>query len=269
MSSSIKCLERALDILNLMYENGGKMTLTEISNALSLYKSTVHRTLLTLSEKDFIQRDEASGVYTLGSRVFMMGLVAARSIPIGKLARPHLNYLSEKYDEEADLSVLDNGIPGHDVNDVSNDFVVVFQQYLNDTYSKTLVTPSQCESSEVFLPAVYFCFLAFRKSIDEGELKQHHVKINKRSLKKKWQYDEFCQTIQEVSTQGYSYQEGDVKSGYLCIAAPIFDKSNTLIAVLSIRGLKSKFSKFDIEHVIQDIVTTAKLISEQCSINQI
>jgi len=110
--SSIKCLERALDILDLMYQNGGKMTLTQISNELSLYKSTVHRTLLTLEGKEFIQRDEFTGMYTLGSRVFMMGLVAARSIPISKIARPQLSYLSEKYDEYADLSVLDNGIKG-------------------------------------------------------------------------------------------------------------------------------------------------------------
>lgn len=267
--SSIKCLERALDILELMYQNGGKMTLTEISNELSLYKSTVHRTLLTLEGKDFIQRDEFTGMYTLGSRVFMMGLVAARSIPISKIARPQLSYLSEKYDEYADLSVLDNGIKGNESNATNNDFVVVFQQYLNDTYSKTLVTPSQCESSDVFLPSVYYCFMAFRKDIDPNELNQHLTKINKRSLRKKWTYEEFCSEIDKTKEQGYSYQDGDVHNGYICIAAPIFDKTNTLIAVLSIRGPKTKYVKYTIENVISDIMNTAKIISEQCSLNQI
>lgn len=267
--SSIKCLERALDILNLMYQNGGKMTLTEISKELSLYKSTVHRTLFTLEEKDFIQRDKLSGMYTLGSRVFMMGLVAARSIPISKIARPHLSYLSEKYNEYADLSVLDNGIQGNGSAAVNNDFVVVFQQYLNDTYTKTLITPGQCESSEVFLPAVYLCFIAFGKDIDEMELKQHYLKINNRCLNKKWSFDEFRQAINEIKGQAYSYQEEDVAKGYICIAAPIFDKTNTLISVLSMRGAKTKLSKFTIENVINDIVSTAKIISEHCSLNQI
>lgn len=268
--SSIKCLERALDILDLMYQNGGKMTLTQISNELSLYKSTVHRTLLTLEGKEFIQRDEFTGMYTLGSRVFMMGLVAARSIPISKIARPQLSYLSEKYDEYADLSVLDNGIKGNEGKEGSNannDFVVVFQQYLNDTYSKTLVTPSQCESSDVFLPSVYLCFMAYRKDIDSNELHQHLLKVNKRSLRKKWTFDEFRDEIDKIKEQGYSCQEGDVQNGNICIAAPIFDKTNTLIAVLSMRGLKSKFSKYTIENVINDIVSTSKIITEQCSIN--
>lgn len=267
--SSIKCLERALDILSLMYQNGGKMTLTQIANELSLHKSTVHRTLLTLAEKNFIQRDELSGVYTLGSRVFMMGLVAARSIPVSKIARPHLSYLSEKYDEYADLSVLDNGIQGNESTAENNDFVVVFQQYLNDTYTKTLVTPTQCENSDVFLPAVYLCFMAYRKYIDEIELKQHFLKINKRCIRKTWIFEDLCQIINEIKSQGYSYQEGDIKKGHICIAAPIFDKTNTLIAVLSMSGTKTKLSKPTMENVINDIISTAKIITEQCSLSQL
>lgn len=267
--SSIKCLERALDILELMYQNGGKMTLTEISNALSLYKSTVHRTLLTLAEKDFIQKDEFTGVYTLGSRVFMMGMVAARSIPIGKIARPHLAYLSEKYEEYADLSVLDNGINASIQNDYNNEFVVVFQQYLNQTYSKTLVTPNQCESSESFLPAVYLCFLGFlSKSKSEEELRKDLLKINNRSLRKKWTYEEFLAEIDRVKELGYSYQDSDVKSGYICIAAPIFDRNKKLTAVLSIRGPKTKFSKQSLDLVVHEIVSTANLITEQCKLVQ-
>jgi len=267
--SSIKCLERALDILNLMYQNGGKMTLTEISNELSLYKSTVHRTLLTLTEKDFIQRDELSGAYTLGSRVFMMGLVAARSIPVSKIARPHLSYLSEKYDEYADLSILDNGIHGNESAAANNEFVVVFQQYQNTTYTKNLITPSQCESSDVFLPAVYLCFIAFNKNMNEIELDKHYMKINNRCPNKKWLFDEFKQAIEEIRVQGYSYLEGDIKKGYMCIAAPVFDKTNTLIAVLSMRGSKTKFSKLTLKNAISDIVNTAKIISDQCFLNQV
>lgn len=260
--SSIKCLDRALDILELMYQNGGKMTLTEIATELSLYKSTVHRTLLTLEQKDFIQRDEFTGMYTLGARVFMMGMVAARSIPISKIARPHLLYLSQKYDELTDLSVLDRGIPGNSSNAIQNDFVVVFQQYQESTYSKTLITPSQCESSDVFIPAVYLCFMAYNQTID---IEQHIIKINKRSVRKKWQYDEMIKELSKIREIGYSYLEGDMKQGQLCIAAPIFDKSNALIAVLSVRGSKTKFQNTALESLINDIVTTANTITKLCS----
>ncbi len=265
--SSIKCLDRALDILDLMYKNGGKMTLTEISNALSLYKSTVLRTLVTLAEKDFIQRDEYTGVYSLGSRVFMLGLVAAHSIPIAKIARPQLTYLSEKYDEYVDLSVLENGIERSEkeaqVN--SRNFIVVFQQYLNNTYSQTLITPNQCESSEIFLPAVYMCFLAYSKMDSNPAVsREHYAKILNRYTNKKWSFEDFLLEINKIPTKGYSYQVSDLKSGQICIAAPIFDNMDSLIAVISIRGTKAKFNKVSFENVIGDIVQTARTITEQC-----
>ena len=259
--SSIKCLERALDILELMYKSGGKMTLTEIAKELDLYKSTVHRTLITLLEKDFIQKDEYSGYYTLGSRVFMLGMVAAKSVPIGKIARPHLAFLSEKYEERIDLSVLDNGITS-----VSSgkEFVVVFEQYMNETYSKTLVTSNQCESSEEFLPAVYMIFVAYSKDLNKEDITKHLYKINCRSPRKRWGYEELIEECEAIKERGYSYLDSDVKNNYICIAAPVFDENNNLIAVISIRGSKNKFLRGSIEEVIEDVTNTANLISTQC-----
>lgn len=260
--SSIKCLERALDILELMYKNSGKMSLTEISKELNLYKSTVYRTLITLLEKDFIQKDEYTGYYTLGSRVFMLGMVAAKSVPIGKIARPHLAFLSEKYEERIDLSVLDSGITS---SSSGKEFVVVFEQYLNETYSKTLVTSNQCESSEEFLPAVYMIFIAYSKDLTKENMVNHLYKINSRSLRKKWSYEELIKECAIIKERGYSYLNSDVKQNYICIAAPIFDENNNLIAVLSIRGTKGKFLKGSIEEVLKDITNTANIISNECN----
>ncbi|WP_300384288.1 IclR family transcriptional regulator C-terminal domain-containing protein [Clostridium sp.] len=260
--SSIKCLERALDILELMYENSGKMSLTEISKELNLYKSTVHRTLITLLEKDFIQKDEYTGYYTLGSRVFMLGMVAAKSVPIGKIARPHLAFLSEKYEERIDLSVLDSGITS---SSSGKEFVVVFEQYINETYSKTLVTSNQCESSEEFLPAVYMIFVSYSKDLKKEDMIKHLDKINCRSLRKKWSYEELVKECEIIKERGYSYLNSDVKHNYMCIAAPIFDENNNLIAVISVRGTRCKFLKGSIEEVIKDVTNTANVISNQCN----
>lgn len=265
--TSIKCLERALDILDLIYRNGGKMTLTEISSKLDLYKSTVLRTLSTLSEKDFVQRDEYTGAYLLGSRVFMLGMVAAHSIPIAKIGRPHLEYLSEKYEEFADLSVLDNGIERNGVKaeNIDRNFVVVFQQYLNETYTKTLITPNQCENSDVFLPAVYTCFVAYTIELsNQASLMEHYIKIKNRKSDKKWSYEEFISEISTIKKNGYSYQDADLKNGKVCIAAPIFDVADNLIAVISMRGSRNKFSKTTLENVISDITHTAAVITELC-----
>ncbi len=261
--SSIICLERALDILDLMYQNGGKMTLTEISKSMSLHKSTVYRTLLTLTEKNFLEKDEQTGLYTLSSRVFMLGLVAASNFPISTIARPHLMYLSEKYDEYINLSILNINQYESDNQKLNGDFVLVLQQYLNNTYTKTLITPKQCEASQVFQPAVYLCFMAYSEDgTDSDQFRENYIKLNQRCKNKSISFEDVLVKVKEIKERGYSFEENDVRQGSLCIAAPVFNKDNALIGVLSINGQKSKLNKFSIESIIDEIVYTANIITD-------
>lgn len=111
-------------------------------------------------------------------------------------------------------------------------------------YTQSLITPEQCENSDVFLPAVYMCFLAYGKLDDNMEtLKTHYVKIMNRSQNKKLPYEEFLDIIKEIPKNGYSCQEDDIKNGQICIATPVFDNTNSLIAVLSLRMSKTKLNK--------------------------
>lgn len=240
------------------------MTLTEISNHLCLYKSTVLRTLATLSEKDFVHRDEYTGVYSLGSKVFMLGMVAASSLPLTQIAKPQLTYLSDKYDEYANLSILDrviNSSTSDNSSNISQNFVFVFQQYSNDSYTNTLITPSQCENSDVFLPPVYMCFLANISGVID--LQDHLDKINRRSINHKWNLEDFTKELETIREKGYVLQEVDHRTGQVCIAAPIFNKENEFLATLSLLVSKSKLNKYTSDHMIEDITQSAEIISKQ------
>lgn len=238
------------------------MTLTEISKSMSLHKSTVYRTLLTLTEKNFLEKDEQTGLYTLSSRVFMLGLVAASNFPISTIARPHLMYLSEKYDEYINLSILNINQYESDNQKLNGDFVLVLQQYLNNTYTKTLITPKQCEASQVFQPAVYLCFMAYSEDgTDSDQFRENYIKLNQRCKNKSISFEDVLVKVKEIKERGYSFEENDVRQGSLCIAAPVFNKDNALIGVLSINGQKSKLNKFSIESIIDEIVYTANIIT--------
>lgn len=239
------------------------MTLTEISKSMSLHKSTVYRTLLTLTEKNFLEKDEQTGLYTLSSRVFMLGLVAASNFPISTIARPHLMYLSEKYDEYINLSILNINQYESDNQKLNGDFVLVLQQYLNNTYTKTLITPKQCEASQVFQPAVYLCFMAYSEDgTDSDQFRENYIKLNQRCKNKSISFEDVLVKVKEIKERGYSFEENDVRQGSLCIAAPVFNKDNALIGVLSINGQKSKLNKFSIESIIDEIVYTANIITD-------
>ena len=58
MNNNIASVERALDILLLLYGEGKEMGVSQIAGTLGIYKSTVFRTLYTLQEKNFVQKNE-------------------------------------------------------------------------------------------------------------------------------------------------------------------------------------------------------------------
>ena len=64
----INSVDRAMDILLYIYNTGGEVSITSISQALGIYKSTVYRTLATLENKGFVEQNPDNGRYTLGMR---------------------------------------------------------------------------------------------------------------------------------------------------------------------------------------------------------
>lgn len=65
----INSVDRALDILLLLQQEGREMGVTQISSALGIYKSTVHRTLATLEKRGFVEQNADNGKYWLGMRL--------------------------------------------------------------------------------------------------------------------------------------------------------------------------------------------------------
>ena len=62
MSETIVAVDRALDVMLLLYSTGEEMGISEISRELALQKSTVHRTLSTLEEKGFVYKNKSIAI---------------------------------------------------------------------------------------------------------------------------------------------------------------------------------------------------------------
>jgi DNA-binding IclR family transcriptional regulator len=61
MSTSVRAVERALDILQCFSQNKPTLSLTQIADQVGMHKSTIHRLLATLESKRFITRDKKPG----------------------------------------------------------------------------------------------------------------------------------------------------------------------------------------------------------------
>lgn len=99
-------VQRALSIIEAVGKRGAAMNLKEISDAVGLHKSTVHRFALTLEAEGWLMRAD-DGRYLLGLKLLTFSRFAKSEISSVKYIKPILQELCKKLDEQVILSVWD------------------------------------------------------------------------------------------------------------------------------------------------------------------
>lgn len=102
----VKSLIKALVILEFLGTSESGSTLTEISSKLRIGKSTVHRLLATLRNRDFVWFDSYSSRYILGARILQLSQQLAHQSILIRYGRPILSELSSLTGETCNLAIL-------------------------------------------------------------------------------------------------------------------------------------------------------------------
>ena len=105
MASSHQSLHRAVAILQSFSEAEPTLSVAEISDRLSLHKSTVSRILGALLEDGLVWHNAETGRYSLGMAVLEMAGVALGQIDVRGAAMPHMDRLAMTTRETVSLLV--------------------------------------------------------------------------------------------------------------------------------------------------------------------
>ena len=105
----VQVLDRVFRILDILAETGSGIGLTDIAERLELHKSTAHRLIMVLESNRFVEKNQDSGRYHLGSRLMELGLSAVSQLDVYQIAGPHLRTLVSETGETAHLAVLRDG----------------------------------------------------------------------------------------------------------------------------------------------------------------
>lgn len=102
--SGVQSVERVFELLELVTDAGGEVTLSELSASTDLPLPTIHRLLRTLVTLGYA-RQLPNRRYALGPRLIRIGEGASRQF--GALARPQLKSLVDALGESANMAILD------------------------------------------------------------------------------------------------------------------------------------------------------------------
>lgn len=103
-SGGVQSVERIFELLELITDAGGNVTLSELSASTELPLPTIHRLLRTLVALGYI-RQLPSRRYALGPRLIRLGDGATKQL--GAMAMPQLDTLVRELGETANMAVLD------------------------------------------------------------------------------------------------------------------------------------------------------------------
>ena len=104
-SSNAKSVGKTFAILSSFNETTPTQRTSDIASKLQMNISTVSRHLNTMLDWGYLQRDDATGFYSLGLEIVSLAGAALQNSSIYRFAYPELQRLSYKYGVHSHMSV--------------------------------------------------------------------------------------------------------------------------------------------------------------------
>ncbi|GAA3418236.1 allantoin degradation transcriptional regulator AllR [Streptosporangium vulgare] len=224
--SAVQSVDRALDVLEALAEQGGEAGLSEIAARTGLPYGTIHRLLRTLLARGYV-RQESDRRYALGGALVRLGGVAERMV--GVWAQPYLTRLVELSGETANLAVLEG------------DFVVYVAQVPSPRRLRMFA-----EVGRRVLPhstAVGKVLMADRADTEVASLVER-TGMPRRTANTITDLPGMLAELERVREHGYAMDLGEEELGVHCLAVGVRDGART-IAALSVSGPAERITALD------------------------
>ena len=187
----------------------------------------VHRLLASLQHYDFVELDQTSKKYRLGSKALVLGQIAANQLDIKKIALPEMQKLADISGESVILTIRD-GMTGVAIEVVEGTQAITWKTSLGDRL------PLHCGASKKVL-------LAFQtpEFIENYLRNAHLLRLSDQSL---MEIDSVRKELAQIRREGIVMTSSEVDLGVTAIAAPIFDGHKEIVAGLTIGGPEFRFT---------------------------
>jgi IclR family acetate operon transcriptional repressor len=219
---TVATIDRALDVLVLLGQTDTlDLGVTEIAKSIGLSKAVVHRTLTTLVSKRFVSVDPTTRRYRIGPAVLALGAAYSSRIDVRRMALPYLHELCEATDETATLSVRHEWTRNY-VEQITPAREVKMTVQIGASFP--LHAGGSSKAFLAFLPEDEI--EKYLKDSGLSALTEHTI-TNPHALRRE---------LSRIRELGYATSDGERQPGSVSVAAPIFDQSGQVAAVMSVCG---------------------------------
>ncbi len=241
-------LDKAFNIIDIIAESSSRPKVKDLVELTGYSKPTLYRILSMLVQRGVLQVDGRDQAYQIGG---MFG-EQKQSLPKHPLliaaSDLHLRNLANTTCETVSLAVMENG---------QASIIMRHGRFLgeqNDAEKSLGVRPAYCTS-------IGKCLLAFASQNDSYKqaLQQQSFKpLTESTITQKAVLE---RQLQQVLMRGYATEYNEIIDGVSCIAVPIFDHDNELVAAISISTPSFRLSKQRELYLFDILTLTARKVA--------
>ena len=249
MKKAVQTLERAFNIIELMGNADYHLGISEIAQQSGLPLATAHRLISTLVKLGYVEQNPETNKYTLGVRILQLRGAIISQLNLGIEAMPIMKMLMNRVGETVHLAVYNEG-------------EIVYIERVEGLQTQGMYTrigkraPAHCTA----LGKVLLSHLSEDLWFDDV--------VNRHGLKAYSEttitvVDELRLELKRTKERGYAIDNGETGEQVRCVAAPIRDYTNQVVASLSISGPQSQVTINRVKELGQSVCQAADQISEK------
>lgn len=244
----VQSVDRTLTILEVLSDYSDGLGITEISDRVSLHKSTVFRLLATLIQKGYVVQESESNKYKITFKLFELGSKKVNTLDLLKSSKVFTKRLMESVNEVVHLIVREE-----------NDIVYIDKVEANNTIS---MASRIGKRNPMYCTATGKAILAFLP--EEEVLKVWNgskiVKLTENTITDFILYKKELHIIKE---NGYAIDNEENELGVRCIGSPIFNIRGDVVGAISISGPINRMTEDKLEFISKEVIKYAGLISKE------
>jgi IclR family KDG regulon transcriptional repressor len=243
----VQSVERTFDIIEVLSHEKDGLGLTDIGKKVGLHKSTVFRLLSSLAEKGYIDKNPKTANYRLSLKFIELSSTFLNNLELKTEALPFLKKLASLTTQAVYFAILDGW------EAIYIEKVETFESIRKyDIIGKR--APSYCTALGKSLLS----------GLSEDEIRERlqGIPLTPFTPNTITSFDRLIQEVDLIRARGWSEDDEEYEEGLRCIAAPIYDYRNCVIAAVSTSGPKNIISKERDEEISRYVIGAARDISK-------
>ncbi len=222
-------VDKTFTILEHFTVEKAEWSITELAKKLDSNKSTVYRFLSDMEHLGVMYQNPESGKYGLGLKLFELGNRVQIKSAFTDKTNPELVKVAEGIKETVHVGIIKNK---------QVYYVDKVESPLGLKISTTIGSYKPLHATSLGKILLAYSYPDHEELMNNGVFEEKLTSYTKHTITN---HQKLIRELKKVKNQGYAIDREELELGLICLAVPIFNQKNELVAGLSVAGPSSRF----------------------------